>query len=955
MSEQGELKTMALNREWRVLGALFWCAVFGAFPKLRIEFFERDVHIIKYIIRQGILFMKIGIDANNWTTLIRRSETRAFAIGFASFVFGFVPGLMAQSSVSQVSSAEDGADLYGFTSQFQEKLSALGEISVDEFLERYDRPEQFVDSLSYDPASEAFLNSFMEPAGRPRSDPFFGPIAPVKEGLELNEEELEVLGKHGFVVSGRHGNHSYTESYYQIFIRDRPVFISLDSILHAWNQGYRSILEETEALFLAPLIEKMLEGMREQLSSIADRVNPDLEASLHDADLYLTVAASLASGTTLPSSIGQRDAQVESMMAMISSLDLHEFPLFGRTNREIIDFSQFKPRGHYTKSPQLEKYFRSMMWLGRVDFRVAGPPKLASPRELGTALILREALTLSGQLESWTAADRILQTFVGLPDSMTVPQLSALLESSELDLGEVFPSLEELALLQAQIEASSLGVQAIISHGFYASPGNESFKLPRSFALFGQRFVMDSWALSNLVFKSISWNGQAVRRRLPSGLDVAFSVFGNAAAAPILADRIRNVDGVPFRDGYPIQHHLGTLHDVFNEGGIQGWGDNIYTSWIHTLKQWGQAHDDSIPEVFRTREWGKKTMSSQLASWTYLRHNTVLYAKQSVTQPVLCSFPHSYLEPDLGAWESLTAMVRRAASDLARLTPDTGITGRHVRFLNSFADTCETLTEIVRKQNNREVLTASEDRFLKNMVEIMVDYVGQRTYSGWYPKLYYTAPDPFDPSFGFSGVTAQHPSDIWDPVVTDVHTDFPSIPDGDPGTILHQGVGNTAMLFVSVQCAENRMYAGPVSTYYEFTSGAGKFDRMTDEEWKEKLKNNEQAEEPEWSQGHRLRGSVSIASSGPGASGGVGLEFPPIDFPPIELPPPPMLDLPKTIDFQVLDNGRLEMRWPFGTTLWRSRELGGERRFKVDGTGSNGGRHIRRVATSAPHYFFWLE
>ena len=62
----------------------------------------------------------------------------------------------------------------------------------------------------------------------------------ILETAYLNEEELEVLGQHGFVVSERYGHHSYTESYYQIFIRDRPVFVSLDSVLHAWNQGYRS-------------------------------------------------------------------------------------------------------------------------------------------------------------------------------------------------------------------------------------------------------------------------------------------------------------------------------------------------------------------------------------------------------------------------------------------------------------------------------------------------------------------------------------------------------------------------------------------------------------------------------------------------------------------------------------------------------------------------------------------
>ena len=102
------------------------------------------------------------------------------------------------------------------------------------------------------------------------------------------------------------------------------------------------------------------------------------------------------------------------------------------------------------------------------------------------------------------------------------------------------------------------------------------------------------------------------------------------------------------------------------------------------------------------------------------------------------------------------------------------------------------------------------------------------------------------------------PAELWDPVVTDVHTDFPAALHGDPGTILHQAVGNTALMIISIQCQGTRVYAGPVSTYYEFTSGPGNFDRMTDEEWKAKLLSGNQPAEPEWTSGHRFPGKVTV-------------------------------------------------------------------------------------------------
>ena len=746
-----------------------------------------------------------------------------------------------------VSTGEDGADLYGFSARFEENLEAIGEISIDDFLDRYERPEQFVETLSYDPVSAEFLAPVTSLLSESKFDhDSFQRIHPV----EFTVSELERIAKNGFVVSGRLGHRSFLDSYYQIFVRDLPVFVSLDSILQAWTQAYRSILQETETYFLSPEVNQMIVAMREQMPLIADGLNSDLEASLNDVDLYLAVAATLGTGRKHLTTLGRGDMDRALILGKIGSFDLDHGSLFGRKHPEIVDYSEFKPRGHYTSSDILRRYFQLMTWLGRIDFRVAGSGGFASPRELGAAVILREALIRSGYVETWKTIDRILRTFVGLPYSMTVPQLTAIMESAGLSEGEGFPLMSELLELQEQIESSTLGGQEIQSHSFFSAQ-SRSIKLPRSFSLFGQRFGMDSWALDNLVFDKVFWEGQQVGRRLPSGVDIAFTVMDNAAAVPVLASRIRNRSGVPFRDGFPIQHHLGALHGVFDQLKDEGWKDNLYTAWIHTLRLWSQPVDESIPEVFRTREWALRTMNSQLASWSHLRHNTVLYTKRSVSGDVLCSFPHTYLEPNLAAWGSITAMARRLASDLAEIgTPD-GISDRHITFLNRFGDTVARLTEIVRKQNRREPLSLDENSYLKDMVELMIDYDGRRSYSGWYPRLYYVSRERQDNFLEENSVTL-HPGQEWDAVVSDIHTDLPSVEFGDQGTILHQGVGNTAMLFVSVNCTENRMYVGPVSTYYEFTSGSGDFDRISNGEWKDRLTAGNQPAEPEWTHGHRV-------------------------------------------------------------------------------------------------------
>jgi hypothetical protein len=57
-------------------------------------------------------------------------------------------------------------------------------------------------------------------------------------------------------------------------------------------------------------------------------------------------------------------------------------------------------------------------------------------------------------------------------------------------------------------------------------------------------------------------------------------------------------------------------------------------------------------------------LNTQLGSWTQLRHDTVLYAKQSVTGGILCDFPHSYLEPVPAFWEAMADLSHMMADSL---------------------------------------------------------------------------------------------------------------------------------------------------------------------------------------------------------------------------------------------------------------------------------------------------
>src|SRR5207248_461503 len=85
---------------------------------------------------------------------------------------------------------------------------------------------------------------------------------------------------------------------------------------------------------------------------------------------------SLLQGDLVRSEFGA-DERVKKTLKACAGLQMQEFELFGRDR--VVDFSQFKVRGHYENSELLGRYFKAMMWCGRIDLRIAGGVGSGSP------------------------------------------------------------------------------------------------------------------------------------------------------------------------------------------------------------------------------------------------------------------------------------------------------------------------------------------------------------------------------------------------------------------------------------------------------------------------------------------------------------------------------------------------------------------------------------------------
>jgi len=775
---------------------------------------------------------------------------------------------------------QGGAEVFGYAGALRDERERLGQVTPAEFEALFRIGADYLPGLSWNPTTARFWDRFnLDPdqanEGKPPGDAGWRAF-----DTRLAGEELAVFKRNGFVVTERLGGASFGEVFHNLWHAELPVFISADALLQAWHRTYDAMLEETEETHLLTLVQAMLDGMAAQVPSawavVTDGV---LRDSLRDADYFLAVARSLLAGANRPpaSSFAGQEALVSATLRDVAAEAMKQVDDFMGFCR-VVDYSQFKPRGHYTHSERLSRYFQCLMWLGRIDVPVAGRfsrcpegEREASPRELGLAIVLWHLVHAAGQFEAWAEMERTIAAFVGPTDSLTFGQLNGLLAGAGIQTLADVRGLDTLQRIRDELERGELGVQSIRSDWFQTPFGASGHAaLPRAFTVFGQKFALDSWALSQSVFDSIDWDGGKVPRRVPGALDVAFSVLGNNQVVPELLAQIRGAFPNPdrphaahFRDGFPYQHQLAALRGVLDGQTPSAWEGNLYNHWLAALRELSPPTTDlRYPEAMRTRAWALKTVNTQLASWTHLRHDTVLYVKQSFTAVAECQYPTGYVEPRPEFWERFRRCVEAAADAIRQLRPEgtygverwqepqfdpgtgqetapgewrteqialTAIRDRQVAHLDRFAAVIRTLQALVTKELAQERFTPEEDLFIDSLIEqpiVTGGCVGLATYRGWYPALFYRRLRWWD-DFAFD---RDYGAGAYDALVADVHTDVPT--DSDPGSVLHEAVGRVNLLMLAVDSGTERFIcAGPVLSHYELET-IGSPRRLNDLEWR---------------------------------------------------------------------------------------------------------------------------
>ncbi|MGZ8919896.1 MAG: DUF3160 domain-containing protein, partial [Limisphaerales bacterium] len=502
-----------------------------------------DAHVPPVVGAESEYRVLVSSDLVDWTAtgeIVKVSDTSSIEVPLETLAGHKFFRL--ERSVSLSAAADDGAEMTGFNPVYKNAFDSLGEITLEQFSALYPPPTNYLEQITFDPTTAEFWNDW-------NSDPVvYNPNKPPEAetrhwDFRLNESELATFKKLGFIVSERLSTASFGEMLYRIYTDDLPVFLSADAMLQAWHRSYVSMLQELEETYFYNEWISVLEKMSESIPAIWGQQGPtSLRDPILDADYFLTVALSLGKGTNVPSRLSQ-DGRVADTLAEIGEQKIAEFPLFGTCRR--LDFSQFQVRGHYAESFQLSRYFQMVMWLGRIDFRIT--PAKADPycnandpsRELASSALLYFLLQQSGSFNSWSQMNAVIEVFVGKCDSMNFAQLGALLQAAAITQPADLVNPANFARLHELLLAGNFGVQEIMSDTYVAPRG----KLPRTFSVFGQRFVPDSWALGKVVWDNFISAEDDRKRFLPFSLDVAFGALANNATIPQLIAHMQNSSG----------------------------------------------------------------------------------------------------------------------------------------------------------------------------------------------------------------------------------------------------------------------------------------------------------------------------------------------------------------------------------------------------------------------------
>ena len=639
------------------------------------------------------------------------------------------------------------------------------------------------------------------------------------ERVYLGDEAREKLARNNFVVA--YGSEA---EFFDLYEFNRYAqyasFVTTDSMMHTYHLYFAMLQENTERNYLYGNIERLSKRMYDNcLAQYEELKGSEWEEASRLNTAYFAIACTL-----LETDIDIPEEVKETVDEEIKKINASDTVAVSEITGAMEDYSQYKPRGYYDGDELIERYFKAMMLFGHLNF--------AQKDETNNRCALLMTLAMDEEAyKEWDAVYEVTAFFVGASDDNGYYEYLPLIDEaygqgiSASDLIGDKKGWDRFDELTASLEAPAINSEIFADDEGKTDKNEES----KGYRFMGQRFTLDAAILDKLIYGNVKQADDGSKRMLPDALDVP-AAMGSDMALSVIAD-----EGL---DRYPNYYdQMDKAKAVVKKADEDGYRSrSLYGGWLYTLNPILIKKGEGYPSFMTNDEWQKKSLESYLGSYTELKHDTVLYAKQVMAEmgggDDTVYDDRGYVEPEPELYDRLYTLTKNTSEGLDKLGVISNEDKEGLRLLGELA---KSLRDISIKELNNESL--SDDEY-----ELIRGYGGSLEHF-WKDTLKNKTDKEYIDSREFPMA-----------LVTDVATD-------PNGSCLQIGIGGASTIYVIFPIdGQLHIGRGGVFNFYQFEQPIS--DRMTDKEWRIKLGMSmddndeyhfEEVEQPAWTQSYRYR------------------------------------------------------------------------------------------------------
>lgn len=685
-----------------------------------------------------------------------------------------------------------------------------------------------------------------------------------KYGLNLSEAQEKYLNENRFLLIDYDQVPFFTPGYnFDQWLKDsdsigggsiyerkpeNAVLVTPDTVLHAYHKYFELTLEELEQHELSQALGDFLTGLHANLAKAVQNSQGEVKERYQNLEAQIVLGRILFENKSAakPNYFNNQDeeekyitndktidslANANKLLEKYSSdltpqfisaikADLSEIyaaenigasPLFIQYDDQLrTDYTQFTPRSHYTKNSSLRAYFRAMMYLGRNSYLLHNDLGLADTNLLVKQMAVNDGLTTP--LNSWQTITNITDFYVGQSDDLTYNDWKNFATSvlgtgiSDADLisqANITKLKNNLDQLKRPKILSDVIIDENMANRDKASLLNQSL----SFRVFGQKFSFDASILNDLTAGQ-----EKTEVRLPSTPSALFipAVLGDLKAEQHVGNFLQQSSGFSLEEVNDFMTKLGEKKTAIKTVSESEWYNSLGSSWLYVLGSLTHDYGINYPLYMQSSLFLDKQIQSFLGSYTELKHDTLLYAKQSYAELGAGGFDDTvppivkgFVEPNLEFWNRFTKLVNRTEL----LFESNNLFKNHsaIERLNQFKKIVALYTKIAEQE-------------LKNQTTSDEDYETLRTTKLTFMAQPFAAVDPTETS----GQTA---------LIADIHTDVVK------NQILYEATAKPYLMLAIVGNENSpRVVAGLTYNHYELSDPIGQ--RLMDENWRHRVYND---------------------------------------------------------------------------------------------------------------------